>query len=246
MESEIIKRMSMFLPPEVKKNIVNSLKGNYKGKIYSKFTPQTLALALQYSPETKDLLKEQVLDEINNLCTSLGVLKKEIKEEEFLKALDEKNRAIVMYVWRSRHAKIRDLSKLINAENDAYILTKIREIINPLAKNILGKPILCFEESKIDPVTGNKILFSWWLNEGIELIKKKEALDIFDEKDKLRIVTELPNLNEEDIIVSIENDGIIISANNYYQRVPLFCAVEKKIEKTYKNGILEISLKKLR
>jgi len=246
MESETIKRMSMFLPLEVKRNIVNSLKENYKGKINNKFTPQTLALALQYCPEIKDLIKEQVLDEINNLCISSGVLKEKPKEEEFLKALNEKNRAIIMYIWRNRYAKIKDLSKLINAENDAYTLIKIREIINPLAKNILGKPVLCFEESKIDPITGNKILFSWWLNNRIELIKKKEALDIFDEKDKLRIVTELPNVNEEDIIIEIENDGVIISANNHYQRIPLFCDVEKKIEKTYKNGIMEIALKKLR
>lgn len=246
MESESIKRMSEFLPEDVKEEIVNSLKEHniIDAANIKKFTPPMLGLALQRCPETKKLLKGQVLDKIKNLCSELGITGEEQdKIAQLMMSLDEKNKAIVMYIWRNRHAKIRELSKIISSPTDSYTLTRIKEVVNPIAKNILGKPLLLFEENKIDPVTSDKVLFSWWLSDEIELIKKEKGmLDVFDEKNRIRIIAELPNVSEKDIEININNGGLVISANDYCKRIPLFYKVENRIEKTYKNNILEISL----
>lgn len=174
-----------------------------------------------------------------------------MKITRFMDALDEKSRAIVWHIWRNGHAKIRELSKLINAPTDSYTLSRLREVINPIAEKILGRPILRFEESRIDTFTGEKVLFSWWLTNGLPLMNKRDGLlDIFDEPDFLRIVAQIPNVNSEEsvnVIQEATNSGyetLVISAYNYHRRIPLFYAVSKDMKKTYRNGILEVMLKK--
>jgi len=271
METETIKRLSMFLPLDIKLNFFNLLLQHFKdkkilaneigcsinlvnkcskGEIDEKYFSKILALALECCPESESLLKGS-LSEIKNLCTNLGILKEEktSKVNQLMRALDEKSKEIILHVWKNRYAKINELSNLISAPNDAYTLTKIREVINPIAKNSLGKPILIFEECKIDPITSNKVLFSWWLPDTIDLIKKeKEMLDIFNEKDHLKVITELSNTKEKDIMVDISDEALMIYADTsngrYHRTVPLFYAVDNIIEKTYNNGILEVKLKK--
>jgi len=167
------------------------------------------------------------------------------KINKFMKSLDEKSKALILFVLRNRHADIRELSKLISAPNDSYTLTRIKEAINPLAEDILDKPILIFEESKIDSITNDKVLFSWWLNDEVSLIEEKEAIDIFDEKDKIRVVTKLLDVKEEDIDINVDHDILVISTGKNCKKIPLLHNVENQVEKTYKNNILEISLKKL-
>ena len=74
-------------------------------------------------------------------------------------------------------------------------------------------------------------------------------VDVFDENDHLRIVAELPGVQESDIRTEVKGDKLTISAGihnrKYHKEVPLHVAVEAEPTKlTYKNGILEIKLKK--
>ncbi|MFH1337578.1 MAG: Hsp20/alpha crystallin family protein [Nanoarchaeota archaeon] len=164
---------------------------------------------------------------------------------QLMQELDEKSKAIVWHVWRNGHARIGELTKLINEESDSNTLTRLREVINPLSNDIMEKPVLCFEEKKIDPLTGDKVLFSWWLNDGVELLQKsKEMLDIFDGKDELRIVTELPGVEENDIKIELNDNVLVISAGENCKRIPLLYKVDG-MKRNYKNGILEVRLKKL-
>lgn len=241
MESESIKKLSEFLPRDTRLKILELLQ-NKENLSIEKDMPRILALALQSCPETKELVKKQVLQEIRNLCLSLNIIGEENKVQQFLNSLNNKDRTILLYIWKNRHANIRELSRTISAPTDTYTLTRIREVINPLSQSVLGKAILEFKESKIDPVTGNKKLFNWWLAEDIYPINKEEILDVFNEEQYLKIVTEVPDENVE---LSIDNDVLTISSDNYSKRIPLFYSVEKKkIKKTYKNNILEIRLKK--
>lgn len=268
--SGTVKRMSMFLPSDIKLSFFNLLLQHFKdkkilakeigcsiksldkwskGEIDDKYFSKILALALEL-PEAKSLLKES-FNEITDLCTNLSILKEEktSKVNQLMRALDEKSKEIIMHVWKNRYAKISEISTLISSPNDACTLTKIREVINPIAKNILGKPILLFEESKIDPVTNNKVFFSWWLSDSIDLIKKeKEMLDVFNEENFLKIVTEMPNAKEKDIMIDINDEALMIYADTsdgrYHRKIPLFYAIDNIAEKTYKNGILEVKLKK--
>ena len=44
-----------------------------------------------------------------------------------------------------------------------HVLLRIRDTINPVAERIIGNPLLLFERSKIDPDTGEQVLFRWWM-----------------------------------------------------------------------------------
>ncbi|MDI6903648.1 MAG: hypothetical protein QMC77_07935 [Methanocellales archaeon] len=76
--------------------------------------------------------------------------------------------------------------------------------------------------------------------------EREPLIDIFDGKDWMRVVAELPGVDEEDIKLNIENHALTISIPNhrYYREVDLPCSVSDDVITTYMNGILEIKLKK--
>lgn len=260
-----VTRLSMFLPPDIRHDILEillescdkrelaknlnctpaSLHGwRNNGSLPDRYMPKVLALALKNCPETRDLLME-VSEEINRLCKDLNISCSEDTDfNKFIGSLDKKSKEIIWYLLRNRHACIRELADLVYATTDQDVLTRVRDVINPRAEEIFGKPILNFEESRIDPFTGDKILFSWWLAEDLPPREFNDSLDIFDEKDQLVVITELPGVRKEDISVDVNDDMLTISAGKYLRRVPLFYTVENRAESAYKNGILEIRLRK--
>lgn len=165
--------------------------------------------------------------------------------------LDPESRAIVSYIWQNRFATIEELASLCNASNHMDVLLKIKGVINPLAEEKIGHPLLVFEKSKIDPDSGKKILFSWWLigEESVEA-RKATLFDLFDEEDYLRITLELFGITEENIELKVNKDKLIIFADSlekkYQEEIPLPTSVNpEKISKRYKNGILEVRLLKI-
>ena len=78
---------------------------------------------------------------------------------------------------------------------------------------------------------------------------REPIVDVFDETDHILIVTELPGIEEEDIETETRDDILNISAEKgerkYKKEVFLPCKVEAEpISSIYKNGILEIKLRK--
>ena len=166
--------------------------------------------------------------------------------DQLINAVDEKSRQIITYFLREQHAGIRKLADLIHASSDMEVLIRIREIINPKARQIIRIPLITFERSKIDPFTGEKIAFSWWLNEDlIDNTRSDRLLDILDEKNALRIIVSLP-LEEKDVKAEVKENFLIISGKKYYQKVPLFCSVKSEVRRTINNGVLEVTLNKVR
>lgn len=166
------------------------------------------------------------------------------KLDLLLSTLDEKSSSITLYLLKARHAGIRELNDLISSPSDMDVLMKIREIINPTAQKVIGKPLATFQRSKIDSLTGEKIMFSWWVDE--ELVDSAQSdvlVDVIDEKDLLRIVATLPS-NEENVSVQLVGSLLTISGQNYHQELQLLCPVEEKIDKTIHNGVLEVKLTK--
>lgn len=268
MDGEIgstVTRLSLFLPPDTRHDILEILlascgekklakelgctptslrKWKNNGSLPDKHAPKVLALALQNCPQTRDLLM-QASEEVSRLCKDLIASGDEETDfSRFMGSLDERSREIVWYFLRNRHAGIRELATLINAETDQDVLTRVRDVINSKADEILGKPLLNFEESKIDPVTGDKILFNWWLREDTPLPTPEGLLDVFDEGDSLVVITELPGVSEKDIKIDVKDDMLSISAKDYQKKTPLFYSVEDKAESTYKNGVLEVRFTK--
>ncbi len=79
--------------------------------------------------------------------------------------------------------------------------------------------------------------------------EREPIVDVFDEKDHILVVVELPGIEEGDVKTEIKDDILNISAvkgeRKYKKEVLLPSKAETElISSAYKNGILEIKLKK--
>ncbi|MCK4389569.1 MAG: Hsp20/alpha crystallin family protein [Desulfobacterales bacterium] len=72
------------------------------------------------------------------------------------------------------------------------------------------------------------------------------AVDIFKAEKKMRVIAELPGLNEKDIRLDLNEDTLTISASrgkrSYYKNVRLPRVCGNIIGKMYNTGILEVTL----
>lgn len=78
---------------------------------------------------------------------------------------------------------------------------------------------------------------------------REPIVDVFDEKDKILVVIELPGVHERDIDLEVKGNSLILSARSddrkYNKNIPLPGPANTEILKSsYKNGILEITLAK--
>ncbi|MCG2769725.1 MAG: Hsp20/alpha crystallin family protein [Anaerolineae bacterium] len=78
---------------------------------------------------------------------------------------------------------------------------------------------------------------------------QEPLVDVFDEDDMLLAIAELPGVEEKDIQVGV-HDGLLklsttTKGRRYAKELQLPCPVEEStMESTYKNGVLEIRLRK--
>ncbi|MCK4732310.1 MAG: Hsp20/alpha crystallin family protein [Methanophagales archaeon] len=259
-EGRTVKWLSDFIPSDLRMKIFGVVKEHYKNikdEELDKHFPRIFAFALTNFPDVREVVRKDFLEEIETLCKDLGISGEGTRRpknnlEKFMEHIDGKSREIIWYLLRNRYAGIRDLSDLVGASADNDVLTRIREVINPTARKYLRKEIMEFKESEIDESSGKKVVFKWWLRDDLQLTEKREELlDVFDDGDEMRVIAELPpTVAEKDIKVEVNDDtlGIIVNASKgkYERKVPLFYAVEKAMEKTYKNRILAIRLNKKR
>jgi hypothetical protein len=128
----------------------------------------------------------------------MGVVEKESDSNglaQFLKGLDEKSRAILFYLWWHRHAEISELRNVADSIDDFEVLYRLKEVINRKSQNLWGRPIAGFEQSKIDPLNGEKFLFSWWYLDQEDMLAAgvdNTLVDIFNEKESVIIIAQLP------------------------------------------------------
>lgn len=101
--------------------------------------------------------------------------------------------------------------------------------------------------------------------EDIANVEWVPAVDVIDEKDKLRIKADLPGIKKEDVVINIEDGVLSIKGErenekeeknkNYYRRECFYGVFERSIslpaevdiekaEANYKDGVLEIILPK--
>jgi len=82
--------------------------------------------------------------------------------------LDPRGQAIVSYLIRNRHADIHSLAEAMGDACHMDVLTTIEDVVNPSAEQVLGSPLVVFQQSRYDPVSGKRICFHWWLAQEIE------------------------------------------------------------------------------
>lgn len=77
-------------------------------------------------------------------------------------------------------------------------------------------------------------------------VREEQLPDVFDEKDHIKVIAEIPSVKEEDIDVFLQEDKLILLVDNpdckYHKKIQLPCAPKGEIKKTYTNGVLEITI----
>lgn len=138
------------------------------------------------------------------------------------------------------------------AEEGKSVITKTGEIkgLGEKAKGVFGISVrtLAGGETTVEPF-GNihKVTEKGPVVEEV----REPIIDIFEEPDYVRVVAELPGVEEKDIKYELKKDNAlaITSLNadrKYSKEVSLPCSIDpEKVESKYKNGILELKLMKL-
>lgn len=105
---------------------------------------------------------------------------------------------------------------------------------------------------KITKVEDNPPKIEEWGNIGQGLGKKmiekrKPYTEINEEEDRYEVTMETPGTEEEKINIEVGENSLIVKGGDFYNEVPFEEAVsEEGIEKTYKNGVLDLKVKKLK
>ena len=78
---------------------------------------------------------------------------------------------------------------------------------------------------------------------------REPLVDVFDEKDHIRIIAEMPGVEKNDIKVDVKKDKLEIKASSgerkYVKHIDLPIHVDPDtLAASYKNGVMEIKLKK--
>jgi len=77
---------------------------------------------------------------------------------------------------------------------------------------------------------------------------REPLVDTFVEEDKVIVVAEMPGVDESNIHLEVKEDILIIEASDkdrkYAKELLLPCPVVGTVESSYKNGVLEIMLRK--
>jgi len=82
-----------------------------------------------------------------------------------------------------------------------------------------------------------------------EVVASKEPpVDVFDEETHLRVLAELPGVAEKDIKVNLKEAHLVISTDTpthkYYKEITLPYPPRGQVDKSYRNGVLELILQK--
>lgn len=112
-----------------------------------------------------------------------------------LDILDPKSRVILWYIWWHRHADIAEMRDLIDAPGDFEIVYRFKEVINREAEKLWGKPLVSFEQARVDPSSGEKIMFHWWfLEEEASSPREREdpLVDVFSDPEGLTVIAQVP------------------------------------------------------
>ena len=116
-----------------------------------------------------------------------------------------------------------------------------REIKDRLEKGYSPKPTIKYGYSMKTLVGEEKVEPKEKVKPKIEIVEP--IVDIFDEKDRIKVIAELPGVSEDDIMVNLSGREIVIDAateeRRYHKAIELPCDV-KDMKKRYKNGILEL------
>lgn len=73
---------------------------------------------------------------------------------------------------------------------------------------------------------------------------RKGLVDVFDEKNYISVIAELPGVEEKDIEATLTDKILEISAGKYSKTIILPSTPSSIIERTYKHGVLQLKIER--
>lgn len=71
---------------------------------------------------------------------------------------------------------------------------------------------------------------------------REPIVDVLEGKEGITVIAELPGISEEELNIKLEETDLLISAGKFCKKITLPHAAQEILEKSYKNGILQIKL----
>jgi len=71
---------------------------------------------------------------------------------------------------------------------------------------------------------------------------RQPIVDVMEGKDGITIIAEMPGVSEEDLKLNLEGDSLEITAGQFSKKIALPRPAKSIIEKSFKNGILQLKL----
>jgi hypothetical protein len=240
-------------PSETSEDVVSQCPEDPCERLYARSDPRAAGSAMRMG--RRDVAQGR-RDRLQSVLTEIGgqggggrLQARDIAE--IARLVDGGSAKMLWHFWKDRHYRLDELKAMLGETSHMAVLSRIRQVINPAAVCVLGKPILVFERSRIDYQMGEHVLHSWWLNEepAIDTTSNGQFVDVFDEGDHFFVLVELPGVREEDIRVDAGADRLSVAADTaetgYYQEIPLPASVDAQdLSATYRNGILQVRVGK--
>lgn len=74
--------------------------------------------------------------------------------------------------------------------------------------------------------------------------EKEPIIDIFEEKEHISVIAELPGVEEKDIEAKLKDDTLDISAGKFHKIILLPSGAKSISERNYKHGILQLKIER--
>jgi HSP20 family molecular chaperone IbpA len=240
-------------PPEIGQDVVSRCPDDPCERPYAREDPRAAGQAVRMgrrdlAQASKERL-QALVKHIRSRDKAGGLQPTDVAEVARL--VDRGSANMLWHFWKNRHYRLDELKEMLGETSHMGALARIRDVINPTAMGLLGKPILVFERSRIDHQTGERVLHSWWLNEepATDATGNGQFVDVFDEGDHFLVILELAGAHEEDIRVEARDGWLSVAVDTaesrHYEETPLPAGADARdLSTTYRNGILQVRLGK--
>jgi HSP20 family molecular chaperone IbpA len=238
---------------EASEDVVSPCPEDHRERLYARNDPRAAGPAMRMG--RRDLAqasKERLQALVKHIRSGDKAGALQAKDlAEVTRLVDCGSAKMLWHFWKNRHCRLDELKEMLGETSHMGVLARIRDVINPMAMRLLGKPILVFERLRIDRQTGERVLHSWWLNEepAIDTTGNGQFVDVFDEGDHFLVILELAGAHEEDIQVEAREGRLSVAVGTverrHYEETPLPAGANARdLSTTYRNGILQVRLGK--
>lgn len=171
-------------------------------------------------------------------------LKNSLTEEDIVKVAHHLSlgaEKILWHLYRKRHATIAEIAETSGSVSHMEALNLIRNEVNRVSKEIIGRPVLVFRQEGDCPSGCQKVAYSWWFV-GCKAVHESPFCDVINEGEYYRIIVESP----PDANVKITDGQLCVQDDRGFSHsVPLPPGASKTIlNKSYSNGILDVGVLK--